>query len=594
MNQATNTAPSNSRHQHSSSSVNAGTANVMISTPTGVSNCQTKETVPLTNNSNNQSKLLTDQSKSSNFMSTTQKTKKDANGSTQKVKQYVCTICTRAFARLEHLKRHIRSHTNEKPFVCQDIDGLPIGCGRLFSRRDLLLRHQQKIHKNPQPRRRRRSTNSIPNMTVADAQSFIANMNAPNKRPLPQPSTNADSLRFSNLQSSNQQPSVSSPSASSLYSNAGWLESQKQRLVSAVNVGDAVASSLPSTSFPSSAGYPIPNPSVGLQDNSLFFRRATIAHELFPPVQYQPMSGLYDQKSPDCNYSSFDDDPSLLSYPSFSKNAGSSTYWNKLTVPETIPEGHEVDKSDWGHFSDPLSVPVSQGMNSNDILAFFQPSPHPSPKEASNANTPSNYRLETSNNSNTSSVDYVRPDHVENAAPNTMSPMGNIFSPSYYSPDSMMQPSMAASPTTLPPTMRMSSFGSVDANLASDVYDTDAFPPSGYVGMDGVKGFENPERIASTPSAAATNYLGPVSEEYTDIINGGLAQEMLYADNNDYRQDRFNPAMLGNLESYGARPPFHRNSTSTSKWSSDLDYISSSIPNFSTGLEQPSEHATFY
>ncbi|CCG84530.1 protein of unknown function [Taphrina deformans PYCC 5710] len=72
-----------------------------------------------------------------------------------KAKPYVCLTCTRPFARLEHLKRHERSHTKEKPFCC-DQAGDIIGCGRRFARRDLLLRHQQKIHLFPNTSKRRR------------------------------------------------------------------------------------------------------------------------------------------------------------------------------------------------------------------------------------------------------------------------------------------------------------------------------------------------------------------------------------------------------------------------------------------------------
>lgn len=56
-----------------------------------------------------------------------------------KPRLFVCQICTRAFARQEHLTRHERSHTKEKPYCC----GI---CNRKFSRRDLLLRHAHKIH----------------------------------------------------------------------------------------------------------------------------------------------------------------------------------------------------------------------------------------------------------------------------------------------------------------------------------------------------------------------------------------------------------------------------------------------------------------
>ncbi|VEU22496.1 DEKNAAC103557 [Brettanomyces naardenensis] len=69
---------------------------------------------------------------------------------------YVCNVCTRAFARQEHLKRHERSHTKEKPFACSI-------CSRKFSRRDLLMRHSTKLHAgaaNAIPRLRRRSSKS--------------------------------------------------------------------------------------------------------------------------------------------------------------------------------------------------------------------------------------------------------------------------------------------------------------------------------------------------------------------------------------------------------------------------------------------------
>ena len=69
----------------------------------------------------------------------------------------MCTTCQRSFARLEHLKRHERSHTKEKPFECPE-------CTRCFARRDLLLRHQQKLHQtttpSSRPRNRRESTSS--------------------------------------------------------------------------------------------------------------------------------------------------------------------------------------------------------------------------------------------------------------------------------------------------------------------------------------------------------------------------------------------------------------------------------------------------
>ncbi|PSN66519.1 DNA binding regulatory protein-like protein AmdX [Corynespora cassiicola Philippines] len=79
---------------------------------------------------------------------------------TDKPRPHICGTCTRSFARLEHLKRHERSHTKEKPFECPQ-------CTRCFARRDLLLRHQQKLHQqgatSSRPRNgRRESTTGLP------------------------------------------------------------------------------------------------------------------------------------------------------------------------------------------------------------------------------------------------------------------------------------------------------------------------------------------------------------------------------------------------------------------------------------------------
>ncbi|KAI5806991.1 fungal-specific transcription factor domain-containing protein [Geopyxis carbonaria] len=77
-----------------------------------------------------------------------------------KPRPHVCQTCGRSFARLEHLKRHERSHTKEKPFECPE-------CTRCFARRDLLLRHQQKLHMTATPSRPRAGSRRDSTSTVA-------------------------------------------------------------------------------------------------------------------------------------------------------------------------------------------------------------------------------------------------------------------------------------------------------------------------------------------------------------------------------------------------------------------------------------------
>ncbi|SSD61786.1 uncharacterized protein SCODWIG_03547 [Saccharomycodes ludwigii] len=98
-----------------------------------VSNTCSNSTSNTTNNNNMRAKI----NQTSSILPNNLK----LNGTTPsgKPRLFVCSVCSKAFARQEHLSRHERCHTKEKPYIC----GL---CNKCFTRRDLLVRHAHKLH----------------------------------------------------------------------------------------------------------------------------------------------------------------------------------------------------------------------------------------------------------------------------------------------------------------------------------------------------------------------------------------------------------------------------------------------------------------
>ncbi|KAL2797295.1 hypothetical protein BJX66DRAFT_298069 [Aspergillus keveii] len=110
------------------------------------------------------------------------------SGTSGRRKPRVCPYCKRPFRRYEHLQRHLRLHTNEKPYKCD--------CGASFSRQDLLKRHQIIGHAPITPSTPDPSLTAVPAISTVQAETEYSSLGVrdPYSQPVDTQLTNTDPI----------------------------------------------------------------------------------------------------------------------------------------------------------------------------------------------------------------------------------------------------------------------------------------------------------------------------------------------------------------------------------------------------------------
>ncbi|ETN42417.1 uncharacterized protein HMPREF1541_01572 [Cyphellophora europaea CBS 101466] len=232
----------------------------------------------------------------------------DSSSRKKKGQRFFCTgfpPCNLSFTRSEHLARHIRKHTGERPFQCH--------CNRRFSRLDNLRQHAQTVHVNEE----------IPGDSLAATGTrFQRQVRTERVRPVPRP--RSGTMGSNGGHSRGHSRNLSASSIGSTSSNYSTVTEAKRRPPPLLMANEATRPKLgldsPRTP-PPPGHYMVPHSPGGLSTPTSATFSAAPGSPGYPPAFGSPAMGH-------SRSSSYDSRPRRLSVPS-----GPNPFQNSYSNP---------------------------------------------------------------------------------------------------------------------------------------------------------------------------------------------------------------------------------------------------------------------